>query len=69
MRISLSWAITLDKSAHERTDVVNKLILEKVHSTTLIYWNNLSFNPQPQNQIFSTHKLSKPSNLHPSAVF
>jgi hypothetical protein len=42
---------------------------EKVHSTTLIYRCNMSCNPQPQNQVFNTHKLSKPSNLHPSAVF
>jgi hypothetical protein len=42
---------------------------EKGYSTTLIYKRCLSFNPQPQNQIFNTHEQSKPSDLHPSAVF
>jgi hypothetical protein len=42
---------------------------EKVHSATLIYIRWLSFNPQPQNQVLHTHKLSKPSNLSPSVDF
>jgi hypothetical protein len=50
------------------TSVIH-ITLEKVHSTTLIYRRNLSFNPQPQNQVFNTHELSKSSNLHPLAVF
>jgi hypothetical protein len=49
--------------------MLNEETAEKVHYTTLIYRRNLSFNPQPQNQVFSTHELSKPSNLHPLAVF
>jgi hypothetical protein len=43
--------------------------MEKVHSTTLIYRRCLDFNIQPQNQVFNTHELWKPSNLHPSVVF
>jgi hypothetical protein len=45
------------------------VVKEKVHSTTLVYKRCLSFNPQPQNQVFGTHELSKPSDLHPSVVF
>jgi hypothetical protein len=44
-------------------------ILEKVYSITLIYGLDLSFNPQPQNQVLDTCKLTKPFSLHPSAVF
>jgi hypothetical protein len=43
--------------------------MEKVHATTLIYRRYLDFNIQPQNQVFNTHELWKPSNLHPSVVF
>jgi hypothetical protein len=61
-------------AAHGIESIGNKIsqvcfFKEKVHSTTLIYRRNLSFNPQPQNQVFITHELSKLSNLHPSTVF
>jgi hypothetical protein len=41
---------------------------ENVNSITLIYGCDLCFNLQLQNQVLDTHKLSKPSDLHPSAV-
>jgi hypothetical protein len=42
---------------------------KKVHSTTLVRTYCTSFNLQPQNQLFNTHRLSEPSDLHPSTVF
>jgi hypothetical protein len=36
---------------------VGQKLKEKVHSTTFIYRRCLVFNPQPQNQVFSTHEL------------
>jgi hypothetical protein len=46
----------------------NHIISEKVHSTTLIYRCSLSFNLQPQNQLFRVPEQFKPSVLHPSVV-
>jgi hypothetical protein len=42
---------------------------EKVHSTTLIYRRCLDFNPQSQNWVFDTYKLSNSFDLHTSTVF
>jgi hypothetical protein len=44
----------------------SQILMEKVHSITLIYGRDLSFNPQPQNQVLDTCKLTKPFSLHPA---
>jgi hypothetical protein len=54
------------KVAHSLTTQKMK---EKVQSTTLIYRCYLDFNPQPQNRVFNTYELLKPSDLHPLGGF
>jgi hypothetical protein len=45
------------------------ILCEQVYSITLNYQQPLSFNPYPQNQLFSTQKLSKSSYITPFGGF
>jgi hypothetical protein len=54
--------------AHFGPPMPNKELGYKVHSTTLIYRRCLDFNPQPQNQVLDTYKLSKSSDLPPQWI-